>query len=342
MRRPNLIGLAQELGHKGESLRPTFCLETACWAFNCSYLVYYDEPASGLASEMKHQDLLHCRLKLRKFIPEKMSGSYAAIFTDRVRPGRIFLAFRGTSSLNDVATDIKAWANLEEFVQTGNHESHNFWVHTGFHDSYKMVGALARMALEEYISRLINSGMGCGRISVTLCGHSLGGALATLMAVHSVDWLQSKGVTRLSLYTFGAPRVGDANFAAYADSRIANMFRIIGSADPIPRMPGKKAGILMLCLGLPLFLKIASIASRREKGVLLVYRHVGYEVVMNCSLAGDLIVNPRASDYTFFLKAQAQPIAHLLPKYRTGLLASVWQLRGDDAMIISHQGLETE
>jgi len=73
-------------------------------------------------------------------------------------------------------------------------------------------------------------------VNVHCVGHSLGGALATLIA----EWLAiEKNVTNVNLYTFGSPRVGLTPFANNLSSmeKINNIFRATNSGDPIPLVP---------------------------------------------------------------------------------------------------------
>lgn len=60
-----------------------------------------------------------------------------------------------------------------------------------------------------------------------ICGHSLGGALATLCFAHIPE---AKG-----LYIYGAPRVGDSDFNTLIAQR--PVFRIEHAGDPIPLVP---------------------------------------------------------------------------------------------------------
>lgn len=65
-------------------------------------------------------------------------------------------------------------------------------------------------------------------------GHSLGGAIATLVA----DWLSNNGYS-VSLYTFGSPRVGIEGFATGITRKVgkAHIQRVCNSSDPVTMVP---------------------------------------------------------------------------------------------------------
>jgi hypothetical protein len=69
---------------------------------------------------------------------------------------------------------------------------------------------------------------------VTICGHSLGAAVATLLAV---DVAAAVPATDLTLYTFASPRVGDATFAAFCSSEVPVHFLITNQPDLVPHLP---------------------------------------------------------------------------------------------------------
>lgn len=71
--------------------------------------------------------------------------------------------------------------------------------------------------------------------SVTVTGHSLGGALATLCAV-DVQYKFSNKVT-LNVYTFGAPRVGNDGFRDSFKRRVPDSYRFIYGMDVVPALP---------------------------------------------------------------------------------------------------------
>ena len=71
---------------------------------------------------------------------------------------------------------------------------------------------------------------------MTIAGHSLGSALATLTALDLVT--KVPGLDRItSLYTFGSPLVGDHRFAAYFDNRVQDTYRIWNPKDWIANLP---------------------------------------------------------------------------------------------------------
>ncbi len=70
--------------------------------------------------------------------------------------------------------------------------------------------------------------------SVTICGHSLGGALATLLAL---DVAANTTFTDPSIYTFASPRTGDSLFASTFDQVVKNSYRIANRLDVVPALP---------------------------------------------------------------------------------------------------------
>ncbi|KAJ1357831.1 hypothetical protein KIN20_016080 [Parelaphostrongylus tenuis] len=87
---------------------------------------------------------------------------------------------------------------------------------------YFMNGHLALWGMVEQVLR--DPKYADYRISFT--GHSLGGALAALAAARTAKQGYRAG-EQLTIYTFGEPRVGDANFASNFDSMISNSYRVI-------------------------------------------------------------------------------------------------------------------
>ena len=70
----------------------------------------------------------------------------------------------------------------------------------------------------------------------------MGGALA----VHAALDLVSIKVPVNTLYTFGAPRVGDTAFSKWFDqfAKIPNRYRVTHGRDPVPHLPPENFGFL--------------------------------------------------------------------------------------------------
>ncbi|VVN33017.1 lipase family protein [Pseudomonas fluorescens] len=66
-----------------------------------------------------------------------------------------------------------------------------------------------------------------------ICGHSLGGAVALLLS--EMLRCRPEGYN-IQLYTYGAPRAGDANFAKGAEPLVH--YRMVAHNDPVPSVPG--------------------------------------------------------------------------------------------------------
>lgn len=67
--------------------------------------------------------------------------------------------------------------------------------------------------------------------TVIVCGHSLGGAIALLLA----EWLRTNWSQNIQLYTFGAPRAGDRAFVQAAAALPHH--RLVNHNDPVPAVP---------------------------------------------------------------------------------------------------------
>ncbi|KAJ7164215.1 Alpha/Beta hydrolase protein [Mycena filopes] len=148
-------------------------------------------------------------------------GAHGFIARDDAR-SEIVLTFRGTLTPRDVLTDLRAYmVALKSFPAVR--------VHKGFLTSFKSVArkVLAAVAAEhqEYPT-----------YTIIVTGHSLGGALASLAAPTLKAKLPSADI---KLYTFGQPRVGNAEFAALVEKVVGvdNIFRVVHTNDGVPMVP---------------------------------------------------------------------------------------------------------
>lgn len=73
--------------------------------------------------------------------------------------------------------------------------------------------------------------------TLTICGHSLGGALATLLSLDVARNTHFSGSNVLQSYTFASPRVGDHAFADAYNKAVPNTFRIANRMDLVSMLP---------------------------------------------------------------------------------------------------------
>ena len=70
--------------------------------------------------------------------------------------------------------------------------------------------------------------------SLTICGHSLGGALATLLAL---DVAANTNFKNPTVYTYASPRTGDSLFVSTYNQAVPNTYRIANRVDLVPKLP---------------------------------------------------------------------------------------------------------
>jgi len=128
------------------------------------------------------------------------------------------LAFRGTGSAVDWATDFIARQTPFDLVRNGGQ------THQGFTDIYLS----ARGQIVELLDRLPE-----GK-PLFITGHSLGGALAALAAL---DIAANRKNARPLVYTYGAPRVGDPKFVRAYNRSVPVSFRVQNEFDVVPHLP---------------------------------------------------------------------------------------------------------
>jgi triacylglycerol lipase len=129
------------------------------------------------------------------------------------------VAFRGTANLRnwltDLECDLKPW------------QSPHACVHAGFLAAWRSVRSDVIDAVEDF---------GPDR-RIWLTGHSLGGALAMLAAL-DLKREVSNASHIAGCYTFGQPRVGNADFRAWFNAvHRARAFRVVHSDDIVARVP---------------------------------------------------------------------------------------------------------
>lgn len=133
----------------------------------------------------------------------------------------LIVSVRGTQEIEDFITDAKA---PQVTIQNYNYRAR---AHLGFHSAYTAI----RPFIESYLNRF-HTGQ-----KIIVVGHSLGGAIATLVA----EWIRQQNKytggnnNKVILYTYGSPRVGDEGFLIHSQIK---HYRLVAENDPIPSVPG--------------------------------------------------------------------------------------------------------
>ncbi|ORZ30581.1 Alpha/Beta hydrolase protein, partial [Catenaria anguillulae PL171] len=112
-------------------------------------------------------------------------------------------------------------------------------VHKGFVDGYQSIRSRVRAAIQSHFDSPVRS-----NYTLLLNGHSLGGSLSTLAAV---DLIASGFIPahRLHMYSLGAPRVGNRDWAKFVSSQVlipSQSHRITVDEDVFPHTPTRQMG----------------------------------------------------------------------------------------------------
>lgn len=147
--------------------------------------------------------------------PEEDAQAY--VWTDRDEEGRMWVAFRGTSSSSDL------WADLD--VRPVDMVECVARVHSGFYRQFRSVKA--------QVWRVLENAKGCDE--VIFCGHSLAGALASIAAL---AWASDHpGQKLVKCYTVGSPRAGNGAFRRLVEERVAVCVRLFNENDAVAMLP---------------------------------------------------------------------------------------------------------
>ncbi|PON99727.1 Fungal lipase-like domain containing protein [Trema orientale] len=170
---------------------------------------------------------------------------YVAVCQDKeeiARLGRrdVVIAFRGTATCLEWLENLRATlSHLPN--RTGRPTGPDGcgpMVESGFLSLYtsgtELNPSLQQMVREE-IGRLLQS-YGDEPLSLTITGHSLGAALATLAAYDIKTHF--KRAPLVTVMSFGGPRVGNRSFRCRLEKQGTKVLRIVNSEDPITKVPG--------------------------------------------------------------------------------------------------------
>ena len=153
-----------------------------------------------------------------KVIPILEKRQYIKIdhveFSYGVYRDKVIITFAGSDEWSDWIDDFKFWKTKDKLGTILAH------IHHGFDEQYE--------AVRKRVTDLIND---FKLDDFIISGHSLGGAIATCMAL---DYIGKK---KFSLTTFGSPRVMDYKTATYFNNNVKNSKRFVYKNDLVTHVP---------------------------------------------------------------------------------------------------------
>ncbi|XP_072958544.1 phospholipase A1-Igamma1, chloroplastic [Typha angustifolia] len=177
----------------------------------------------------------------------------------------VVVAWRGTVATAEWLEDLQGRLELlgpEHGDAKVEHGFHSIYTSKSEATRYNKLSASEQVMAE--IQRLVTHYRQKGeKVSLTITGHSLGGALALLNAYEAASSIPDLPV---SVISFGAPRVGNEAFAEKLKEARVKPLRIVVKQDVVPKLPG-----ILFNEGIK---KLESLTGTLE----WIYTHVGLEL----------------------------------------------------------------
>jgi predicted lipase len=157
--------------------------------------------------------------------------AYIGIRLPQTDPPEIIIAFRGTQF-----SSLLNWIYNLQFPKVIPYRNYpGMAVHEGFWEAYESI----HIGIEFWIRQLL---VLYPTASITVTGHSLGGAMATLCATEIKAGIDTK--LNVSLVTFGSPRVGNVDYSALFSTICNITWRVVHYRDIVPHLPPRSSDVL--------------------------------------------------------------------------------------------------
>ena len=132
----------------------------------------------------------------------------------------IYVIFRGTSSMTN-------WLDDAEIIQTSytTFPECDCKVHSGFYKSAVAVRDTAISSVRALLAKYPH-------FKIYVSGHSYGAAVAQLISMELI----AKNIPS-NVYNYGQPRIGNAKYAEFVNTKLTTMFRLTHDKDMVPHVP---------------------------------------------------------------------------------------------------------
>jgi len=178
-------------------------------------------------------------IQMADFLGPQQSRAFYGFVAVGGDPKTAVVAVRGTATTTEWWDDLH-W-DMVPFTQVPNGGK----VAQGFFDIYNTFGTMtpgqqqgtqASSTFAADVAHAVAGGLAADldpALPIVVCGHSLGGALATLLVAD----LTANTPLKPQAWTFASPRVGDAIFAARYGGLSTVSWRIYNQVDVVPYFP---------------------------------------------------------------------------------------------------------
>lgn len=177
-------------------------------------LAYHDEIDEALLKERLNNDVV-----AKEYISKDHAQCW--IFQEGKE---MIVSFRGTDSLGDAMTNVNFIP-----VDFTIGEERCGRVHQGYYDYYKRLKGHVFKCIDDHVKEH------GAAAELSFVGHSLGGCVVLCALEASYKYEENK--ENISVYTFGAPAVGNQHFRDKVISRIGSLTRVIYDSDIVPHLP---------------------------------------------------------------------------------------------------------
>ena len=189
-----------------------------------AYIKSYDELERTLKNEYPSYSLLR---KIREDENDYDTQGFVAFSKDKV-----IVSIRGSSSAQDWKNNFKLFAYTNSSLKKHCPKA---GVHGGFLESARQlreaeIDDVDKLKVQDAILKLQKEGR-----KVYFTGHSLGGAIANVLALYAVYETE---IEVSGIYTFGEPKSGNSAYRRCHDDKLHDRtFRFINNRDIVARSP---------------------------------------------------------------------------------------------------------
>jgi Lipase (class 3) len=145
--------------------------------------------------------------------------------------GEAVVAIRGTEGIKEWVQDAQFLDEAFTFVAGGGRSE------DGFTDMYRSMSVEEGLGALSVVKSLGTVGWKRDVSSLTICGHSLGGSIATLVAL-DVATNAPAPFNNPTVYTYASPRTGNHDFAVKYHQIVTTTYRFVDTVDLVPKLPG--------------------------------------------------------------------------------------------------------